>query len=137
MCVSGFPFFFSVKNTVVPISLLSPHAPHIQTLRHSNYHVAQDASSYNSIFPNFDSFVGVRLDEKQLPIGLITVMHNKPMDRATIDLVQSILNAVKQRTKNEIERTRQRYHLIMVKNAALEDAQSKIKFLADMSHEIR
>lgn len=81
--------------------------------------------------------MGVRLDEKQLPIGLITVMHDKPMDNATIDLVQSILNAVKQRTKNEIERTRQRDHLIMVKNAALEDAQSKIKFLADMSHEIR
>lgn len=64
-------------------------------------------------------------------------MHDKPMSVQQTQLVQSVLAAVQLRTRNEIEKIRQRDNLIMVKNAALQDAESKIKFLADMSHEIR
>lgn len=64
-------------------------------------------------------------------------MDNKPLQSEQIHLIESILKAVQLRTKNEIARIRQKDNLIMMKNAALSDAESKIKFLAEMSHEIR
>lgn len=125
------------KYAAVPIAALLPESPHLQTLRNSTYHVAQNASSDNAVYPVYNSFVGVRFDINKLPIGLITVMHDKPMSAQQTQLVQRVLAAVQLRTRNEIEKIRQRDNLIMVKNAALQDAESKIKFLADMSHEIR
>ncbi|KAI8326790.1 hypothetical protein EDC96DRAFT_534036 [Choanephora cucurbitarum] len=64
-------------------------------------------------------------------------MDDRPMDQERIDAIVYILNAVQLRVRNETERSKQRDQLIQVKNAALQDAQNKIKFLADMSHEIR
>lgn len=112
-------------------------SPHLQTLKHSTCDVTQNASLDNSVYPEYNSFVGIRFDINKLPIGLITVMHDKPMTTQQTQLLQKVLSAVRLRTKNEIEKIRQRDNLIMAKNAALQDAESKIKFLADMSHEIR
>lgn len=64
-------------------------------------------------------------------------MDEKQITPQQIDTIQHILSTVQTRTKNEIERIRQKDNLIMMKNAALRDAESKIKFLAEMSHEIR
>lgn len=64
-------------------------------------------------------------------------MNDKPMKQEQIQNIQDLLFAIQQRTTNEIENIRQRDNLVMIKNAALQDAESKIKFLADMSHEIR
>ncbi|CAO3608988.1 unnamed protein product [Mucor hiemalis] len=125
------------KYAAVPIAALLQDSPHLQTLKHSTYDVTQNASSDNSVYPEYNSFVGIRFDINKLPIGLITVMHDKPMTTQQTQLLQKVLSAVQLRTKNEIEKIRQRDNLIMVKNAALQDAESKIKFLADMSHEIR
>jgi signal transduction histidine kinase len=94
-------------------------------------------STSNSVYPEYSSFVGVRLDQGNLPIGLITIMNDKPLAEQQLDAIEKILQAVQLRTKNEIEKIRQRDNLIMMKNAALQDAEGKIKFLADMSHEIR
>ncbi|KAI8084010.1 uncharacterized protein B0P05DRAFT_570424 [Gilbertella persicaria] len=121
----------------MPLSLLPSDSPLIQTIELSEYHLIHQHNT-NWIYPPFQSFVGIRVDdEDNEPVGLISVMDDKPMDTHKIDFVKSILNAVKTRVKNETERTKQRDQLIAVKNAALRDAQSKIKFLADMSHEIR
>ncbi|KAI9360953.1 hypothetical protein BD770DRAFT_31145 [Pilaira anomala] len=68
---------------------------------------------------------------------MITVMNDTPMREDQINNIQKLLNAVQLRTRNEIAKIRKRDNLIMIKNAALQDAESKIKFLADMSHEIR
>ncbi|GAA5806111.1 hypothetical protein HPULCUR_011639 [Helicostylum pulchrum] len=125
------------KYAAIPVSSLLPDSPFIQTLNYSNYHVTQTSPLYNSVYPPYTSFVGIRLDLENLPIGLITVMDNKPMtDQQTKD-IHNLLFAVEMRTRNEIEKIRHRDNLIMIKNAALEDAEGKIKFLADMSHEIR
>lgn len=67
----------------------------------------------------------------------MSIMDDKPLNPAQLNRIQQVLLAVKTRVRNEIERTRQREQLVMVKNAAIKDAQGKIKFLADMSHEIR
>ncbi|KAL9540059.1 hypothetical protein MBANPS3_009900 [Mucor bainieri] len=122
------------KHSAVPISFLQPNSPHIQTIHQEKYSVIDQ---FNSVYPPFQTFIGTRLDQDQTPIGLISVMDDKPLNPAQLDSVQQILLAVKTRVRNEIERTRQREQLVMVKNAAIKDAQGKIKFLADMSHEIR
>lgn len=88
----------------------------------------------DSVYPDFRSFTSIRLDYNDTPIGLITIMDIEPKQ---LDLAHSILEAVQSRTRNEIARLRQKDNLIMMKNAALRDAESKIKFLAEMSHEIR
>ncbi|KAG2198293.1 hypothetical protein INT47_003006 [Mucor saturninus] len=125
------------KYAAISLNSFSPDSPFLQTLGYSNYHVAQDASFADSAYPKYASFVGLRLDQGSLPIGLITVMNDKPMKQDQIETIQNLLFAVQQRATNEIEKIRQRDNLVMIKNAALQDAESKIKFLADMSHEIR
>lgn len=130
-------FISSKKYAAIPVSSLLPDSPFIQTLNYSSYHVTQASPLYNSVYPPFASFVGIRLDLENLPIGLITVMNDKPMTDLQIKDVHNLLFAVELRTRNEIEKIRHRDNLIMIKNAALEDAEGKIKFLADMSHEIR
>ncbi|KAL9556777.1 hypothetical protein PS6_002171 [Mucor atramentarius] len=122
------------KHSAVPISFLQSNSPHIQTIHQENYTVIDH---YNAVYPPFQAFIGARLDQDQTPIGLISIMDDKPLTPAQLDCIQQILLAVKTRVRNEIERTRQREQLVMVKNAAIKDAQGKIKFLADMSHEIR
>ncbi|KAK4516106.1 uncharacterized protein ATC70_011068 [Mucor velutinosus] len=122
------------KHSAVPISFLQPNSPHIQTIHQENYAVI---AQFNSVYPPFQTFIGTRLDQDQTPIGLMSIMDDKPLNPAQLRRMQQILLAVKTRVRNEIERTRQREQLVMVKNAAIKDAQGKIKFLADMSHEIR
>lgn len=118
----------------MPISFLQPNSPHIQTIQQENYAVVDH---FNSVYPPFQTFIGTRLDQDQTPIGLMSIMDDKPLNPAQLNRIQQVLLAVKTRVRNEIERTRQREQLVMVKNAAIKDAQGKIKFLADMSHEIR
>ncbi|KAI8637587.1 hypothetical protein BD408DRAFT_447507 [Parasitella parasitica] len=133
-CYSNVNHSALTKHSAVPKSYLEPNSPHIQTIHQENYTIIDE---FDSIYPKFQTYVGTRLDEDQVPVGLISVMNDSPLSATQLDNIQKILLAVKTRTKNEIERTRQREQLVMVKNAAIKDAQSKIKFLADMSHEIR
>ncbi|KAG2237005.1 hypothetical protein INT48_001772 [Thamnidium elegans] len=111
------------KYAAIPVSSLLPDSPFIQTLNYSNYHVTQASPLYNSVYPPYTSFVGIRLDLEKLPIGLITVMNDKPMTEQQIKDIQNLLLAVEIRTRNEIEKIRHRDNLIMIKNAALEDAE--------------
>ncbi len=134
-------FIDSKKYAAIPFSSLLNDSPQLQTLKNSNYHVTQNTPLDNSaVYQKYKSFVGTRLDidnNNNLPIGLITVMNDKPLNEKDILLLQRLLCSVQLRVKNEIEKIRQRDNLTMIKNAALQDAESKIKFLADMSHEIR
>ncbi|CEP18262.1 hypothetical protein [Parasitella parasitica] len=133
-CYSNVNHSALTKHSAVPTSYLLPDSPHIQTIYQENYTII---GKFDLIYPKFQTYVGIRLDEDQAPVGLISVMDDRPLTAAQLDIIQKVLSAVKARTKNEIERARQREQLVMVKNAAIKDAQGKIKFLADMSHEIR
>lgn len=64
-------------------------------------------------------------------------MHNTPLDKGQVESITTILKSVEKRVTNEVQRLRQRDNLVMIKNSALQDAENKIRFLADMSHEIR
>lgn len=104
----------------------------------ATHYVTQDASLSGTVYPSYSSFVGLRLDlDSREPIGLISIMHDKPLEKQQLDHIACILKAVQRRVTNEISRLRQRDNLIVIKNAALQDAEYKLRFLADMSHEIR
>ncbi|CEG64013.1 Putative Atypical/HISK protein kinase [Rhizopus microsporus] len=126
------------KYSAVALSSFPDNSPHIKTLEDVTHYVTQDASLSGTVYPSYSSFVGLRLDlDSREPIGLISIMHDKPLEKQQLDHIACILKAVQRRVTNEISRLRQRDNLIVIKNAALQDAEYKLRFLADMSHEIR
>ncbi|KAG0180650.1 hypothetical protein DFQ28_001075 [Apophysomyces sp. BC1034] len=64
-------------------------------------------------------------------------MTEKPVDTTKLLFIRKLLESVKLRTVRELQRVREEERLVKAKNDAIQDAENKIKFLADMSHEIR
>ncbi|KAI8997243.1 hypothetical protein BDB01DRAFT_26550 [Pilobolus umbonatus] len=135
----------SRRFSVIPLSLIQG-SPQVKNLEHGTYCVTQNSSltDINRVYHEYSTYVGLRLDQVSeksanglMPIGLLYIMNDTPLEKDKIDFILTILSKVKLRTTREIERLRQRDNLMIVKNAALQDAENKIKFLADMSHEIR
>lgn len=94
----------------------------------------------DSVYPNFKHFVSTKLEsfeKKDLIKGIICVLDNKTIDPARLDIITIILNAVHDRCVNEINQLGEREQLISARDLASLDAENKLKFLADMSHEIR
>jgi signal transduction histidine kinase len=90
--------------------------------------------------PPFEHFHSIRLESYQpkkkneFIKGIICVMDNKPMNTP---LISTILNTVHDRCINELNQLQTQEQLISARDLALLDAENKLKFLADMSHEIR
>ncbi|ORX45701.1 hypothetical protein DM01DRAFT_1339928 [Hesseltinella vesiculosa] len=84
------------------------------------------------------SVVSIRLSlSTGQPLGLLTVYADQIRDVSWLRRAQHLLLAVQERAALELDNVRDKERLTMAKNAALQDAENKIKFLADMSHEIR
>lgn len=64
-------------------------------------------------------------------------MDNTTIDQARLNIIHSIFNTVHDRCINELNQIQQNEQLISARNLAVLDAENKLKFLADMSHEIR
>lgn len=114
----------------------------MSTILESTCSIPNKALLDSHVFPAIDSFVGIRLHatsnaKEAYTLGMLCVLDNKPMDAAMLQRTQQLLLAMQQRTSCELERIVHEECLVRAKNAAKMDAESKIKFLADMSHEIR
>lgn len=59
------------------------------------------------------------------------------MGKGKLDVVTTILNNVHDRCVNELNQIQEHEVLISARDLASLDAENKLKFLADMSHEIR
>lgn len=70
-------------------------------------------------------------------IGVMGILHDQPISSQEAHQIIKLLDAVKLRTGRELERIREEDRLLYTREAAKQDAENKIKFLADMSHEIR
>lgn len=70
-------------------------------------------------------------------IGVMGILHDQPISSQEAHQIARLLDAVKLRTGRELERIREEDRLLYTREAAKQDAENKIKFLADMSHEIR
>lgn len=70
-------------------------------------------------------------------IGVMGILHDQPISSQEAHQITKLLDAVKLRTGRELERIREEDRLLYTREAAKQDAENKIKFLADMSHEIR
>lgn len=59
------------------------------------------------------------------------------MDSRKVGIISNILETVQTRCINELNQLQNQEQLISARDLAVLDAENKLKFLADMSHEIR
>ncbi|KAF9580176.1 hypothetical protein BGW38_003286 [Lunasporangiospora selenospora] len=88
--------------------------------------------------PSVESYLSVRLETAQGEIvGVIGVIHSKPLDGESAMIVRRVLEHVGIRVADELDRLRMEANLVFARDTAESTAKNKTKFLADMSHEIR
>jgi signal transduction histidine kinase len=59
------------------------------------------------------------------------------MDDEKLSIISNILDTVNTRCVNELNQIQSQEQLISARDLAVLDAENKLRFLADMSHEIR
>lgn len=83
--------------------------------------------------PKITNFVGVRLEAQNGDtLGAFCIVNSQALEESF-----GIVDALKPRTMRELDQLCEKERLMKAKDEARLDAESKIKFLADMSHEIR
>ncbi|KAI8340278.1 hypothetical protein BC941DRAFT_419982 [Chlamydoabsidia padenii] len=91
-----------------------------------------------TFLPPHKSVVGIRLQgPNSLPLGLLMVYHAEKEDDHWYHDTYQLVSSITTRAMRELVGLRDSERLIKAKNDATQDAENKIKFLADMSHEIR
>lgn len=130
----------SQQHTIVPLSTLNSSSPYLKALLNKQKILSIDNNieGEESTYPPFQHFVSIRLEsfEKKTK-GIICVLDNKMIDPARLNIITTILNTVHDRCVNEVNQIQEHEHLISARDLASLDAENKLKFLADMSHEIR
>lgn len=92
----------------------------------------------DSFLPPHKAFVGIRLQgPNSLPLGLLVVCDDEFKDDLWYQDTYQLISSVSTRVMQELAGIRDSERLVKAKNDATQDAENKIKFLADMSHEIR
>lgn len=133
---------YSEPNTIIPLSSLnSTYSPYIKALLNDNKLLSLEETEKESIYPPFHHFVSIRLEsfkkKNDFIRGILCVMDNTTIDQARLNIIHSIFNTVHDRCINELNQIQQNEQLVSARNLAVLDAENKLKFLADMSHEIR
>lgn len=101
----------------------------------SNNNTSGDTTTF---LPPHKSVVGVRLQgPNSLPLGLLMVYHAEKEDDHWYHDTYQLISSVTTRAMRELVGIRVSERLVKAKDDATQDAENKIKFLADMSHEIR
>lgn len=125
--------------------------PHQHAIQHGQQIILQDLAISYPAYKGFQSMVAVGLQitpSEDFPvstppaptkecIGVMGILHDKPISSQDAHHILKLLEAVKLRAGRELERIREEERLMSTREAAKQDAENKIKFLADMSHEIR
>jgi signal transduction histidine kinase len=125
--------------------------PHQHAIQHGQQIILQDLAISYPAYPGFQSMVAVGLQitpSEDFPIstpltppkeciGVMGILHDKPISSQDAHHTLKLLEAVQLRAGRELKRMREEERLISTREAAKQDAENKIKFLADMSHEIR
>jgi phenylalanyl-tRNA synthetase beta subunit len=88
------------------------------------------------IYPEYQAFVGLRLEDSLIR-GILCVTDNAAIDASRANTIKIILEAVHTRCINELIQLQKQEQLMIARDLAIVDAENKLKFLADMSHEIR
>lgn len=109
-------------------------SPYVKTLLNEKMVTRiNDRMDDDIIYPGFEQFIGIRLEnEKSEQKSLLCVMS----DNDTTE-VENILYTIEKRCVNEMNQLRKEEQLMIARDIAVLDAENKLKFLADMSHEIR
>ncbi|KAI8352106.1 hypothetical protein BD560DRAFT_226617 [Blakeslea trispora] len=134
----------SLKDTIIPLSHLNASSPYIKTLVNQEPCISilnqqtetEQQEIERGIYPAYQQFVGLRLDQPHLK-GILCVTDHTVMDSTKLNKVTHILECVKTRCLNELNQLKRQEQLMTARDLAIVDAENKLKFLADMSHEIR
>lgn len=132
----------SQQHTIIPLSTLKSNSPYIKALLNDLKIVTIDNDTIDEENPPpFQQFVSIRLEslteKKDLIKGIICVLDNKIIDPTRLATITTLLDAVHDRCINEINQIQEHEQIIGARDLASLDAENKLKFLADMSHEIR
>lgn len=137
----------SLTNAIIPLSSLNASSPYVKTLLHSEkiasiIHSKDKEEIERGVYPDYEHFVGYRLESAQqkkdsVIRGLLCVTDHATMDNRKLGIISNILDSVHTRCINELNQLQRREQLISARDLAVLDAENKLKFLADMSHEIR
>lgn len=131
------------------MSCLNASSPFIKTLLNENKLTrvsnkqtdVEKEEIERGIYPEYEEFVGLRLEsiqkEESLIRGILCVTDNTVIDTPRENTIKIILEAVHTRCINELIQLQRQEQLIIARDLAILDAENKLKFLADMSHEIR
>ncbi|GAB5592770.1 hypothetical protein Unana1_07670 [Umbelopsis nana] len=124
--------------------------PYQHAVQYTQHIIPQALPSHYPAYKDYQSMVAVSLkvtsnQEFALAapistkdcIGVLGILHDQPISSQDAHQIIKLLDAVKLRTGRELERIREEERLLSTREAAKQDAENKIKFLADMSHEIR
>ncbi|KAG1318389.1 hypothetical protein G6F62_012382 [Rhizopus arrhizus] len=120
-------------NSIIPLCSLDMSSPYVKTLLNEKMVTRiNDRMDDDIIYPGFEQFIGIRLEnEKSEQKSLLCVMS----DNDTTEL-ENILYTIEKRCVNEMNQLRKEEQLMVARDIAVLDAENKLKFLADMSHEI-
>jgi hypothetical protein len=124
--------------------------PHQLAVQNGQQIILQDLAMNYPAYKDYQSMVAVSLQvtpSENFPlstppspkecIGVMGILHDKPISSHDAHRTLQLLESVKLRCGRELERIREEEQLLWAREAAKQDAENKIKFLADMSHEIR
>lgn len=135
-----------LTNAIIPLSSLGTSSPYIKTLLHTSKmasltHTKDRDEIERGIYPDYEHFVGYRLESAQkkdsVIRGLLCVTDHAAMDNQKLSIISDMLDTVQARCINELNQLQNQEQLITARDLAVLDAENKLKFLADMSHEIR
>ena len=93
------------------------------------------------MYPPCQHFISTRLEsfkkKDNFIRGLVCLMNDTPVDTTRINTIHTLFHAIHDRCVNELNQFQAHEKLIIARDLATLDAENKLKFLADMSHEIR
>jgi hypothetical protein len=122
---------------MIPVSCLDNSAFLKSLLSEENIVIQQTEVEQNEFHPAFKQYVGLRLQQDTTTFGFLCILNKQVMDISQLDLTTTLLKTVQRRVINELKQLGKADQLIFTRDLALLDAENKLKFLADMSHEIR
>lgn len=127
---------------MIPISSLATNSPYLKALLNNkdsiisctnNHTDIEEEEIERGIYPKYEQFLGLKLMEEK---GILCVTMTTTTTTNTNSIL-NILNTVQLRCINELNQLQRHEKVTIARNIAVIDAENKLKFLADMSHEIR
>ncbi|KAG1124515.1 hypothetical protein G6F42_009552 [Rhizopus arrhizus] len=122
-----------LTNAIIPLSTLNASSPYIKTLLNSKKltsitHGRDNEEIERGIYPNYEHFVGYRLESTQkkdsVIRGLLCVTDHAAMDNQKLSIINNMMETVHMRCINELNQLQSQEQLISARDLAVLDAEN-------------